>query len=281
VFSKVHDALGGNVEMFISGGGSLSADLCALYHGMGLPIMEGYGLTETAPVLTANPPEEPKVGTIGPAVVDVELRVDDSVATEDQRRDAAGEVGELEVRGPNVTDGYWNLPEATEEAFTEDGWFRTGDVVEIRPDGYLRFVERAKQILILSTGKNVAPGPIEDAFAATELVEQVLVMGDDRKFVSALVVPNFDALHRWAERDGVDLPDDERAICNDDRVRDRIEQVVDEVNANFEEYEQIKQFRLVPEEFTEENDLLTPTMKKKRRNILEHFTDRVESIYAE
>ncbi|CQH61066.1 acyl-CoA synthetase [Halobacterium hubeiense] len=284
VFEQVRDALGGNIDFFISGGGSLSPELCALYHGMGLPILEGYGLTETSPVLSVNPPEAPKTGTIGPAVVDTELRVDETVASPEQRDASDGDVGELLARGPQVFDGYWGLDDATEQAFTEiDGaeWFRTGDVVEIRDDGYVRFLERAKQILTLSTGKNVAPGPIEDAFAATPVVEQAMVVGDNRKFVSAVIVPDFDALRKWADGKGIDLPDDKAAICRDDRVEARIQQAVDAVNENFEDYEQIKRFRLVPTEFTEDNDLLTPTMKKKRRNILDAFADEIGDIYAE
>ncbi|MCL7417427.1 MAG: AMP-binding protein, partial [Halalkalicoccus sp.] len=281
VFSQVTEALGGEIEFLISGGGSLSPELCSLYHGMGMPILEGYGLTETAPVISVNPIEAPEIGTIGPPLPDVEVRVDGSVVGERQRREAEGEVGELLVKGPNVTRGYWKDEEATAEAFTEGGWFRTGDVVEIRPDDYVVFRERAKQIIVLSTGKNVAPGPIEDAFAASDLVEQCLVMGDGRKFISALVVPNVAGVREWATDEGISLPDSEREICRDDRVRGRIEREVERVNEGFESHERIKQFRLVPEEFTEDNGMLTPTMKKKRRTILERFADDVEAIYAE
>ncbi|MDZ5811315.1 long-chain fatty acid--CoA ligase [Halorubrum sp. AD140] len=303
VFSSVREALGGDVDFFISGGGSLSAELCALYHGMDLPILEGYGLTETSPVISVNPPEEPAVGTIGPPVVDTEVAVDGTVVGEEVAG-VSGDVGELLVRGPQVTDGYWNRPEATAEAFTEpdrlpadatvagappadrggdpdEPWFRTGDIVQLRPDGYLAFRERAKQLLVLSTGKNVAPGPIEDRFAANEFVEQCVVLGDGRKFVSALIVPNFERVDAWADARGVDLPDDRTAICRDDRVRERIRAEVDRVNEAFEPYERIKRFRLVPEEFTEQNDLLTPTMKKKRRNILDRFADEIDLIYEE
>ncbi len=324
VFDQVREALGGEIDFFISGGGSLSAELCALYHGMGLPIMEGYGLTETAPVIAVNPPEEPKVGTIGPPVVDVDVRVDESIVPQEKFADRAGEVGELLVKGPNVTEGYWNKPEETESAFVTDAelagdaadaaasaensragsepgngdsgpaeadggsaeaadagerWFRTGDVVHLRPDEYIEFEERAKQILVLSTGKNVAPAPIEDAFASSEIVEQCMVVGDGRKFVSAIVVPNLDGLRKWADAEGIDLPDDEGALGDDDRVRERIQREVDEVNENFESYEQIKKFRLVGQEFTEDNDLMTPTMKKKRRNILDRFETEIDSMY--
>ena len=303
VFSSVREAIGGNVDFFISGGGSLSAELCALYHAMDLPILEGYGLTETSPVISVNPPEAPKVGTIGPPVVDTEIAIDGTVAGEEVAG-IDGDVGELLVRGPQVSDGYWNNPEATAEAFTEadrlpdgvvvagtppeerggepdDPWFRTGDIVQLRPDGYIAFRERAKQLLVLSTGKNVAPGPIEDRFAANEFVEQCVVLGDARKFVSALIVPNFERVDAWAETRGIDLPEDRAAVCRDENVRERIQREVDRVNEEFESYEQIKRFRLVPEEFSTENDLLTPTMKKKRRNILDRFGDEVEMIYEE
>ncbi|KAB1198019.1 MULTISPECIES: long-chain fatty acid--CoA ligase [Haloferax] len=284
VFQQVRDAIGGNLDFFISGGGSLSAELCALYHAMGLPIYEGYGLTETSPVITVNPPEEPKIGTIGYPLQDVEITLDKSVVG-DKLGDAGGEVGELLVRGPNVTSGYWNRPEETEAAFVEDDdgnrWFRTGDIVEHRPDGYVTFRERAKQILVLSTGKNVAPGPIEDAYASSSVVEQCMVLGDGHRFVSALIVPSFEGIQKWAAAEGIDLPDDPKAICRDDRVVERIQQEVDEANENFETYEQIKQFRVVPEEFSEDNDLMTPTMKKKRRNILDRYADEVKLIYDE
>ncbi|MFC6786638.1 AMP-dependent synthetase/ligase [Halobaculum halobium] len=281
VFSTVKEALGGNIEFFISGGGSLSADLCELYHGMGVPILEGYGLTETAPVVAVNPPEEPKVGTIGPPVYDVDVRVDEGVGAVDAD---GGDVGELLVRGPNVFRGYRNLPEQTEEAFTEiDGerWFRTGDVVEIREDDYIAFRERAKQLMKLSTGKYVPPGAIEDSFAASEYVEQAMVIGDSKKFVSALIVLNLAGVREWGDAQGYDLPADDDALCRDDRVRDLIQTEVDRVNGEFEAHETIKQFRIVAEEFTEENDLLTPTMKKKRRNILERYADDIGSMYAE
>jgi long-chain acyl-CoA synthetase len=277
VFSSVREALGGEIEFLISGGGSLSTDLCRLYHGMGLPILEGYGLTETAPVISVNPPEAPEIGTMGPPVIDVETRLDAGAVP----MEGEGPVGELLVRGPNVTAGYWNLPEATSEAFTDDGWFRTGDIVEETDSGYLVFQERAKQIIVLSTGKSLAPGPIEDAFATTDLVEQCMVVGDDRKFVGALIVPNVEAVRAWARETGVDLPESAEALCEDERVHDRIGEVVSGVNENFERHERIKKFRLVPREFTVENDLLTPTMKKKRRNIEAEYDVRIEEIYGE
>ena len=281
VFSQVKEALGGNVEFLTSGGGSLSPELAYLYNGMGLKILEGYGLTETSPVVATNPPEAPKVGTVGPPVRDMEVKLDASVAPDDEFDDVEGEVGELLLRGPNVFSGYWNKPEATERAFTEDGYFRTGDIMVQDSDGYLSFLERSKELLVLSTGKNVAPTPIEDAFSATELVEQCMVIGEDEKFVAALIVPNFEGVRSWARANDVDVPDDPAAICADERVHDRIADEVAAVNEAFEKHETIKRFRLVPEEFTEENDLLTPTLKKKRRNIRDRYAEQVADIYAE
>jgi long-chain acyl-CoA synthetase len=284
VFSTVREALGGNIDFFVSGGGSLAEGLCRLYHGMGIPILEGYGLTETSPVLSVNPYDAAQPGTIGPPVVNVETKLDESIGVMNED-EIEGETGELLVRGPNVTDGYWEKPEETEAAFTEaeDGdepWFRTGDIVEIQPDGYIRFRERAKQLLKLSTGKMVPPGPIEDAFAENEFVSQVMVVGDARKFVSALIVPEFETVREWGRGDGLDLPEDDAELCRDDRVRDLIQQEVERVNEPFESHERIKQFRLVPQEFTPENELLTPTMKKKRRSILDRWADEIEEIYT-
>ncbi|MCT9094508.1 long-chain fatty acid--CoA ligase [Haloarchaeobius sp. HME9146] len=278
VFSDVREALGGNIDFLISGGGTLSSELCTLYHGMGLPIYEGYGLTEAAPVVSTNPPEEPKIGTIGPVVYDQETKIDRTVVPEGKFTDALGTFGELLIKGPNVTEGYWNKPEETEKAFTDDGYFRTGDIVQERPDGYIVFRERAKQLLVLSTGKNVAPAPIEDAFASLRTVEQVLVLGDGEKFISALIVPNFDALRDVVD---ADLPDDPKAVCRNHEVREHIQAEVDRINERFEKHEQIKEFRLVPEEFTEENGMLTPTMKKKRSKITERYEDFVFDIYEE
>ena len=188
-------------------------------------------------------------------------------------------MGELLVRGPNVTDGYWNRPDETADAF-RNGWFRTGDIVEQRPDGYISFRERSKQLLVLSTGKNVAPGPIEDAFARHAAVEQCMVVGDGEKFVGALVVPNEDHVREWADDEGIELPEDSQALPGDTRVQEYVQETVAAVNGNFEAHERIKKFALVPEEFTEDNDLLTPTMKKKRRNVLDRYADEIDRIYG-
>jgi long-chain acyl-CoA synthetase len=317
VYSELRDALGGKMELFISGGSSLSVELCAAFHGMGLPILEGYGLTETAPVVSANPPEDPRVGTIGPPLCGIETRLDSSVSvgdfedaldTEAVDNEQAtvdketGTVGELLVRGPNVTPGYWKRPEATAEAFvslsddesdgsvgntnndqseTDDRWFRTGDLVERRPSGYLVFRNRIKQLVVLSTGKNVAPGPIEAALVKRPVVAQCLLVGDGRPAVGALIVPDFDALGQWAEREGIELPTNRAAIVDEEWVNDRIRDAVEAANNGFEPHERIGQFRLVAESFTVDNDLLTPTMKKRRHSITEQYADQVGELYRD
>ncbi|QLD87878.1 long-chain fatty acid--CoA ligase [Natronomonas salina] len=281
VYSTVREQMGGNIEAFISGGGSLSKRLSQLFQGMGLPIYEGYGLTETSPVVSVNPPEDSRAGTLGPPLVNVDVRLDESVVSDDQREEADGPVGELHVKGPNVTEGYWERPGSTEEAFTQDGWFRTGDIIEQSDDGYLIYHDRLKQLIVLDTGKNIAPQPIEDEFATSERIDQAMVVGDNQKFIAALFVPNFESVRQWADEEGIAIPDDPEAMCEDDRVRAYIEAEVERVNETLSKSEQIKEFRLVPLEWDADNDLLTPSMKKKRRNILERFEGEVRKIYGD
>ena len=280
-FSKVREQMGGNIEAFISGGGSLSKRLSQLFEGMGIPIYEGYGLTETSPVVSVNPPEDSRAGTLGPPLENVDVRLDDSVIDAERREAADGEIGELHVKGPNVALGYRERPGATEEAFTEDGWFRSADIIEQTPDGYLVYRDRLKQLIVLDTGKNIAPQPIEDEFATSERVEQAMVVGDNQKFIAALFVPNFEAVEAWANEEGVDLPDDPEAICEHERVREFIRAEVDAVNEELSKSERIKEFRLVPVEWTADNDLLTPSMKIKRRSVKTRFEDAVRDIYGE
>jgi long-chain acyl-CoA synthetase len=287
VYSQVRAALGGNVELLVSGGGSLPAELAKLYRAMGLTILEGYGLTETAPVLTLNPPEDTRPGTMGIALCDVDLALDpfpydlETVNAAETDGVEGEAVGELLAKGPNVFDGYWKQPETTEAAFTDDGYFRTGDVVARDEDGYYTFVDRVKQLLVLDTGKNVAPEPIEDEFSTLPRVDQIMVVGDDEKFVAALVVPNFNLMESWAATEDVELPEDREARCRDDRVQEWVAEDVEAVNADLSESERVKEFRLVPTEWSQENDLLTPSLKKKRRKIRQEFEPALEDMYGE
>ncbi|MFC7133712.1 MULTISPECIES: AMP-dependent synthetase/ligase [Salinibaculum] len=298
VYSTVKDNLGGRLKFMVSGGGSLSADLCRVFNGMGIKIVEGYGLTETSPVISVNPLEDIRPGTLGPPLVGLDVAIDESKATPGNVAESSGAVGELLVRGDSVSPGYWHRQEETQAAFLPelpagavevrageadpgDNWFRTGDIVERSDDDFLVFHERIKQLLVLSTGKNVAPAPIEERFATNDRVDQVMILGDGRKFVSALLVPNFERLKRWADQEDVDLPADREAMCEDDRVREWVGEAVAAVNADLESVETVKKFELVPREWTAENDMLTPSMKKKRRNIEDVYADRIEAMYAD
>ncbi|MFB6097246.1 MAG: long-chain fatty acid--CoA ligase, partial [Haloferacaceae archaeon] len=307
VFSAVRTALGGRLAFPISGGSSLPEPLARRYRGMGVPVLEGYGLTETAPVVAVNPPGASRPGTVGPALAGVETRLDTDVDASMRPVDG-GEVGELLVRGPNVTEGYWNRPEATAGAFVraEDGsevdpehgrkvdrehgseddreagpWFRTGDVVERRPDGYLRFRGRRKEVLALSTGKKVAPAPIEAALVECDPVEQALVLGDERKFVAALIVPATTGATGRTASEGVDRPAGPGGRAADDRLRERVARAVACVNETLEPHERIERFRLVDRAFTEADGLLTPTLKKRRHEIRERYADVVAGLYED
>lgn len=303
VYSTVKEKLGGNIELFVSGGGSLSIDLCRIFNGMGLRIVEGYGLTETAPVVSVNSPEDIRPGTVGVPLTNVEVAIDESEGSSDDvdLSHPDSTVGELLVRGPNVFDGYWNKPGATDRAFTADAdiddsdvtiaegvaadgsgkWFRTGDLVEQTPDGFLVIHDRLKQLIVLDTGKNVPPQPIEDEFSTRERVEQIMVVGDDEKFIGALIVPNFEGLSEWAADNGIDLPASKEAMVEDQRVIDWVADEVEDANKNFEKYEKIKKFVLVPDEWTPANDLLTPSMKKKRRDILSAYEEKITELYGD
>ena len=304
VYSTVRENLGGNVELMVSGGGSLSTDLCRMFNGMGITVTEGYGLTETSPVVSTNSVDDIRPGTLGVPLTGVDVAIDESVVDQDEvdREVEGSTVGELLVSGENVTDGYWNKPGATERAFTDDPsggededaeavaadgagavgkWFRTGDLVEQTPDGFLLFQERLKQIIVPDTGKNVAPQPIEDLFSTNDRVEQIMVVGDEQKFVGAIIVPNLEKMRSWAAEAGIDLPDNDHAAVEDDRVKAWVGEAVDEANEELEKYEQIRDFALVGEEWTPENNMLTPSMKKVRNTILDVHEEKMREIYGD
>ena len=304
VFSTVKENLGGNIELMVSGGGSLSKDLCRIFNGMGITVAEGYGLTETSPVVSTNSVDDIRPGTLGVPVIGVDVAIDTSaVDQEDLDKEVPGSVaGELLVRGENVTDGYWNKPGATDRAFTTDPfadgdadivateeiaadgsgkWFRTGDLIEQTPEGFLIFHERLKQIIVPDTGKNVAPQPIEDLFSTNDRVEQIMVVGDNQKFVGAIIVPNFESLRKWADEEDVDIPANDYEAIEDERVKEWIGEVVEEKNEELEKYEKIRDFALAAEEWTPENNMLTPSMKKVRKTILDLNEEKMEEIYGE
>ena len=266
VFTKIRERLGGKFRYALSGGAPLSRDVAEFFWGAGIPIFEGYGLSETAPVLTVNTPDHVKMGTVGRAVPGVTLRI--------------AEDGEILAQGPNIMKGYWNLPEATAEVIDADGWFHTGDIGEIDAEGFLRITDRKKELIINAYGKNVAPAPIENALKASRYIGQAVVIGDRRKFLAALLVPDFEVLKPWAEKQGIGTAD-ASSMLRDAKVRALLSQEVDEVNKRLASFEKVVAWELLPDEFTLETGELTPTQKVKRRVINQKYGDVIERLYAE
>jgi long-chain acyl-CoA synthetase len=264
VFSKVKEKLGGRYTFAVSGGAPLGRDLAEFFWGAGLPIYEGYGLSETSPVISVNTPEAVKMGTVGKPVAQVEVKI--------------AEDGEILARGPNIMQGYWNLPEATAEAIDQEGWFHTGDIGELDAEGFLRITDRKKELIINAYGKNIAPAPIENSLKSSRYIGQAVVIGDRRKFLSTLLVPDFDALKSWAAKNGVagDVP----AILKDPKVRALYESEVQAVNKGLAHYEQISAWELLPADFTLETGELTPTQKVKRRVVYKKYADVIDQLYA-
>lgn len=264
VFSKIRERTGGRLRLCISGGAPLPADVGRFFALLGIEIVEGYGLTETSPVIAVNRPGEVRFGTVGRALPDVEVKL--------------AEDGELLARGPNVMKGYWNQPEATAQAIDADGWFHTGDVAEIDADGRIRIVDRKKEIIVMSNGKNVAPQPIENALKASNLVEMAMCVGDRRNFITALIVPNFEALKVFAAEHKLDgLPIEEQ--LRHPQVQALYKREVDAACAPFARYEQVKKFALLPRAFDPATNELTPTLKVKRRVITENWASVIEAMY--
>ena len=231
---------------------------------MGIEIYEGYGLSETSPVLCVNSPDAVKLGTVGPAIPGVELKI--------------AEDGEILGKGPNIMKGYHNMPEATAEAIDQEGWFHTGDIGEIDEGGFLKITDRKKEIIVNAYGKNVAPAPIENALKSSQFIGQAVVIGDRRKILAALVVPDFEALDSWAEREGHDV-DQIGDFLKTDAAMELFQKEIDTVNKELARYEQIHVWELLPDDFTIETGELTPTQKIKRRVIGSKYAEVIESLY--
>lgn len=264
VFSKVRARTGGKLRYCISGGAPLSKEVGEFFQLIGLTILEGYGLTESSPVITCNRPEKVKIGSVGLPIPGVEVKI--------------AEDGEILARGPNIMLGYFGNEEATREAIDPDGWLHTGDIGKLDSDGFLYITDRKKEILVMSNGKNVAPAPIENALKTSAYVSQALLIGDNRNYVTALVVPNFETLARWALEKGI--PGGNEALVSNSQVKELFRQEIDRLTTDFARFEQIKEFTLLPEEFSQEKDELTPTLKFKRRVILAHYAEAIEAMYA-
>ncbi len=263
VFGKLRTAMGGQVEHAISGGAALGERLGHFYRGVGLVVLEGYGLTETTAPATVNTPDMIRIGTVGRPLPGVSVRVDEG--------------GEVFVKGVNVFRGYHDDERATEEAF-EDGWFRTGDLGELDGDGFLRITGRTKELLVTAGGKNISPGPLEDRLRSSLLVSQCMVVGEGRPFVAALVTLDEETLPTWAEANGLGPLTVDEARTHE-AVLAEVQRAVDEANASVSRAESVRAFTILGEDFTTENGLLTPSMKLRRSRVTEQLQAEIDAIY--
>lgn len=266
VFSKIQQGFGGRVRYYIAGGAPLGMDTANWFAGVGIRILEGYGLTETSPVIAINTTAAYRIGSVGKPLPNVECRI--------------AEDGELLVRGPNVFPGYWHKPNESAESFDTDHWFRTGDIGRIDDDGFLYITDRKKELLKTSGGKLVAPQPIENKLKAHLFVGQAAIVGDNHKFLSALISPNFVALEEWAKQQGINAPT-RRDLVADPAVVARYQLIIDEVNGTLAHFETIKRFRAVPEEWSLAGGELTPSLKLKRRVISQQYANEVAAFYVD
>jgi long-chain acyl-CoA synthetase len=264
VFSKIAAGFGGRGRIFISGGAPLGRDLGEWFASVGIRICEGYGLTETSPVIALNTPQAYKLGSVGKPLPNVECRIADD--------------GEILVRGPSIFKSYWNKPEETAAAF-QDGWFKTGDIGSLDQDGFLSITDRKKDLIKTSGGKFIAPQPIESALKANPLVAQAAVIGDRRKFPAVLIAPYFPMLEDWARANGMAFSSRKELVA-DPKVQAVYHAVVESVNQDLAQFEKIKRVLLVPDEFSIASGDLTPTLKLKRRVIESKYRDQIDALYA-
>jgi long-chain acyl-CoA synthetase len=265
VYSKVRARMGGRVEIFVSGGAPLGKELAAWYASMGIRIHEGYGLTETSPVIAINNPGAHKMGTVGRPLPNVEVQIAHDL--------------EILVRGPSVFSAYWNRPEETRNAFV-DGWFKTGDIGSLDEDGFLSVTDRKKDLLKTSGGKFIAPQPVENSLKLNALIGTAVVLGDRRKFASVIISPSFPALEEWARANHISFSSRGGLVANP-KVKALYEGIVAEVNLGLARYETLKKILLVPDEFTATDGTLTPTLKLRRRAIEARYREQIDELYRE
>jgi long-chain acyl-CoA synthetase len=266
VYSQVRAAFGGRVRIFVCGGAPLGIDTAKWFASMGIALREGYGLTETSPIIALNTPRYHRMGAAGMPMPNLELKL------------AAD--GELLVRGPSVFNGYWNKPEATAAVFDQDGWFQTGDIAHLDADGFLFITDRKKELLKTSGGKLVAPQPIESKLMVSPLVAQAVLVGDRHKFVCVLLAPEFTALEAWARQHGIEAKSRAELVA-DSRVTALYGEIVRKVNAGLANFETLKRFALVPDEWSEASGELTPSLKLKRRVITTRYAALIDALYAD
>jgi len=266
VFHKIGERLGGRVRCVLSGGAPLSAELAAFFIGAGVEIMEGYGLTETSPVISLNTPSRRRIGTVGPVIPGVEVRIADD--------------GEILTRGPHVMKGYFNNPEATAQAIDADGWFHTGDIGELDADNFLRITDRKKDIIINAYGKNIAPQPLEGLLKSSPYIGTPVLIGDRRKYMAALIVPNFEKLERDAVGMGITFSTREELIAHE-QIKHLFQEELDRFNKNLDRQEKIRKFTLLPRDFTIEEDEITPSLKVKRKMVDRKYKQMIDAMYAD
>ncbi|MFM9904457.1 MAG: AMP-dependent synthetase/ligase [Pyrinomonadaceae bacterium] len=266
VFSKLREFFGGRLRFCITGGAALPDEIFLIFTGAGISIMQGYGLTETSPVVSSNNPSAIRVGTVGKPIRNVQVRI------------AAD--GEIEVHGPGVMVGYYHKDEATNEAFTADGWFKTGDIGNIDADGFLCITDRKKELFKTSGGKYIAPAPIEQMIRSSRFVNQVVLVGDERRFPAALIVPNFEMLESYAKLKELNIAGTAE-LCNDPHIQDLFQRQIEKMTPTLSKFEKVKRFALLDHELTVENGELTPTLKVKRRIVNEKYRDVIDMIYRD
>ena len=266
IFSRMREALGGRIRLLVSGGAALPEELGLIYIGAGLTIVQGYGLTETSPVITAGVSEDNRVGTVGKPIRSVAVRIASD--------------GEVEARGPNVMRGYYNRPEETRAVFTEDGWFKTGDIGTIDEDGFLRITDRKKELFKTSGGKYIAPQPIEQMIKGSRFVNQVVLIGNGRKFPAALVVPDWERVESYAQLKGIKASN-HAELCKHPRIIDLFERQIAGLTTDLAQFERVKKVGLLENELTIEGGELTPTLKVKRRVIDEKYQKVIDELYTE
>jgi long-chain acyl-CoA synthetase len=264
-YSKIREGLGGNVRCFLSGGAPLGRELAEWYADIGIRIHEGYGLTETSPVIAVNTPKNHKLGSVGKILPNLQVRIADD--------------GEILVRGPSVFHGYWSRPEETANVFEGD-WFKTGDIGNLDTDGYLSITDRKKDLIKTSGGKFIAPQPIESALKNHELVSEAAILGDRRKFPAVILRPEFEPLEAWARENGV-LFQSRDELIQHPKVVELYDAILRDVNGRLAQFEKMKKFLLIPDDFTIANGLLTPTMKLRRRAIEEKYKQQIEDLYSD
>jgi long-chain acyl-CoA synthetase len=266
IFSKWKEGLGGNLDLMVSGSAPLQPRLTRIFAAAGMPIMEGYGLTETSPVVSVNDQRNGgfKIGSVGRVIDNVEVKI--------------AEDGEILVKGPNVMQGYYKDQEKTAEVISE-GYFHTGDIGEIDRNGFLKITDRKKDMFKTSGGKYVVPSLLENRFKQSRFIEQIMVIGEGEKMPAALIQPNYEFIKDWIERKEKNIESDNISICKSQIIIDRIQREVNEANEHFGKWEQIKKFELTPEVWSIDDGHLTPTMKMKRKVIKEKYTDLIEKIY--